>query len=143
MLKWALDFPEAADNLFVVHAEDKAIPSPLSGMGRKGNKMIATKSKIVKGCKVTWHIFQPNETEMVLQAYKGFLYFALMSEAEFEGTIFEECPLVMQLYPKTSQNDAVANLFVAPNSFLPMPIRSGLSGLHFAAHWPVQATLRP
>ena len=108
VLQWALDFLEAPDNLFVVHAEDKAIPSLFSGMGRKGNKMIATKSKIVKGRKVIWHVFPPNEIEMVLQAYKGCPYFALMFEAEFEGTIFEECPLVMQLYPKTSQKDAVA-----------------------------------
>ena len=101
-------FDQAPDTLFVVHAEDKAIPSLFSGMGRKGNKMIATKSKIVKGRKVIWHVFLPNEIEMVLQAYKGCPYFALMSEAEFEGTIFEECPLVMQLYPKTSQKDVVA-----------------------------------
>ena len=52
--------------------------------------------------------FSPNEIAMVLQAYKGCPYFALMSGAEFEGTIFEESPLVMELYPKTSQKDAVA-----------------------------------
>ena len=71
-------FPIASDNMLVVHAEDKAIPSLLGGMGRKGNKTIAPRSKSVRRCKLIWHPFPPKETSHVLKAYKGCPYFALM-----------------------------------------------------------------
>ena len=101
-------FPAAQDNMLVVHAEDKAIPSLFAGMGRKGNKMIAPRNKLVTGCGLIWHSFPPKEISQVLKAYKGYPYFALMSEEEYDGSAFEDCPIVIQLYPKTSHKQAIS-----------------------------------
>ena len=94
--------------MLVVHAEEKAIPSLFAGMGRKGNKMIAPRSKCVRGCRLIWHSLPPKEISQVLKAYKGCPYFALMSEQEYDGSAFEACPIVIQLYPKTSHKEAIS-----------------------------------
>ena len=57
---------------------------------------------------IIWHVFPRADIAQVLKAYKGCPYFALMTEAQFKGMVFEECPLVMHLYPKPSHKDAVA-----------------------------------
>ena len=92
----------------VVHAEDKAIPSLFTGMGRKGNKMIAPRSKTARNCRLIWHAFPPKEVDQVLKAYKGCPYFAVMTENEYDGTAFDECPMVIQRYPKTSDKEAIS-----------------------------------
>ena len=77
-------------------------------MSRKGNKTIAPRSKSVRGCRLIWHSLSPKEVSQVLKAYKGCPYFALMSEQEYDGTAFEACPIVIQLYPKSSHKEAIS-----------------------------------
>ena len=104
----ALGFPVAPDNMLVVHAEEKAIPGLFAGMGRKRNKMMAPRSKSVRGCRLIWHSLPPKEVSQVLKAHKGCPYFALMLEREYDGKVFEACLIVIQRYPKSSHKEAIS-----------------------------------
>ena len=49
-----------------------------------------------------------NSDEHVLKAYKGYPYFAHIEEWEYDGTTFEDCPIVLQFYPKVSYKEAAS-----------------------------------
>ena len=62
---------------------------------------------LVRGCKIIGHVFPSQKIDMVLKAYQSCPYFALMTEAEFDAPVFEECTLGMQLYPKHLHKGAI------------------------------------
>ena len=103
-----LGFPLAPDNMLVVHGGKSAVPRLFAGMGTKRNKMIARRSKCVRGCRLILQSLPNKELSYVLKVYKGCPYFASMLDYEYDGSAFEACPIVIRLYPKTSYHRAIS-----------------------------------
>ena len=107
------------DPWYAITSEDKAIPGPLEGLARKDPQCISNPHRNTKGARVIWHQLQADDISGMLSAYMNCPFFGIMREDEFAGEEMEDCPLVLQLYPKMNVHQSAPPVHVAYDAFFP------------------------